>query len=217
MSAQQNTQAPLDWLETEDRIDIRSPGLRISFTRVAGSWTHSLLLSDDGNSELARPLEIPAEHTERGRIVRPVFDELVRHEGGDTPGLCLLLTGRLFHHHFSAVVTIGVDPERPGNVMVDFDVADRCRGPVKSLTASYLVQFRGNTVVDPAPKLITWDKVDGCESRLELEAFPPTSLGFTEAGRNAVGAHVFAEIRPGNFTHRLRYRWRWTTSSGLTR
>jgi hypothetical protein len=217
MSAPENTPAPFHWHETEDGIALCGPGPRLVFTRHAGLWTHSLLLPEERCNELASALEIPAESTNSGRFVKPIFDELVPHENNQGPGLCLLLTGRQFHHHFSAVVTIGLDPERHNAVMLDFDVADRCRGPVESLAASYLVQLCENSIVDVGPESMTWENVGGSASRLELTAFAPSVLGRTAASRNAVSVDVFAQIRPGNFTHRLHYRWRWAMSSGVTR
>jgi hypothetical protein len=217
MSAPQNTPAPFQWLESEDRIDLRGPGPRMSFIRIAGLWTHSLFLPEERGNELARALDLPAEHTNSGQFVRPVFEELLRHDNHQGSNLCVLLTGRQFHHHFSAVVNVGLDPERPEAVMLDFDVADRCRGPVASLAASYLVQLRRNLISNLGANSVTWDQVGGTDCRLELAAVAPSTLGILESGRNALRVEVLANIQPGNFTHRLHYRWRWTTSSGLTR
>ena len=48
-------------------------------------------------------------------------------------------------------------------------------------------------------------------------AIAPASLTLAEAGRQAARVQVLAAIQPGSFTHRLRYRWCWTSAEGLTR
>ena len=73
------------------------------------------------------------------RIANPVYQELQLHGPVTGSSLCLLLTGLSSNHHFSAAVTLSMDPARPGRVALDFDVADRCRSAVESLAATYLV------------------------------------------------------------------------------
>ena len=46
--------------------------------------------------------------------------------------------------------------------------------------------------------------------RLELLAEPPASLAWPRPAGRAMRVQVLAAIQPGTFTHRLRYRWRWT-------
>jgi hypothetical protein len=109
------------------------------------------------------------------------------------------------------------DPEYPDRAVVDIDVADRCRGPVESLAATYLVRLDSGALVDASPEIIAWNSGDPSPGRLELIAEPPSRVALAEAGRQATRVQVLAAIEPGAFTHRLRYRWRWTSVSGLTR
>ena len=53
-----------------------------------------------------------------------------------------LLTGSCFNHHFSAVFSLYRDRETPECIVLDVDIADRCRGPVEKLAATYVVSGR---------------------------------------------------------------------------
>ena len=57
-------------------------------------------------------------------------------------GRCLLLTGTYFQHHFSAAVTLGIDPERPDSPVLDVDVADRCRAQCRRFRRDLYGQTR---------------------------------------------------------------------------
>jgi hypothetical protein len=101
--------------------------------------------------------------------------------------------------------------------VLDVDVADRCRAHVVTLAATYNVRLDSGALIDASPHAITWDAFGPDERRLELVAVAPSTLALAEAGRNATRVQVLAAIDSGSFTHRLRYRWRWTSNSGLTR
>ena len=99
------------------------------------------------------------------------------------PGLCLLLTGTFFKHHFSAVVSLGIDPDRPDGLVLDVDVADRCRAPVDSLAATYTVRLDSGALADAGPQAIIWDNVGrrasaGSSSRPS----PPARLSWPRPG-----------------------------------
>ena len=115
------------------------------------------------------------------------------------------------------MISLGYDPDRPDGLMLDVDVADRCRSPVENLAATYTVRLDSGKLADAGPEAITWDNVGAGVGRLEIEAVAPSTLVLAEAGRSATRVQVLAAIQPGSFTHRLHYRWRWTSSSGLTR
>ncbi len=151
------------------------------------------------------------------RIANPVYQEVQLHGPVTGSSLCLLLTGLSSNHHFSAAVTLSMDPLAPGRVALDFDVADRCRSAVESLAATYLVAVTSGALMTADPHRIAWDVGSPALGRLELVAGPEASLAIAEAGRRATGVQVLAAIRPGSFTHRLRYGWRWTSASALTR
>ena len=60
-------------------------------------------------------MESQPERDDPTRIVSPVYQELQRHEsaGDQTGGVCLLLTGQFFQHHFSAAFSLFRDPDSP--------------------------------------------------------------------------------------------------------
>ena len=115
------------------------------------------------------------------------------------------------------MISLGHDPDRPDGMVLDIDVADRCRSPVENLAATYTVKLDSGKLGPAGPEAITWDNAGAGVGRLEIEAVAPSTLVLAEAGRSATRVQVLAAIQPGRFTHRLHYRWRWTSSSGLTR
>ena len=205
------------WEQTEDRADMCGPGLRVAFARPGAVWTHSLIVPDEEELEVARAVETDPERDDPGRVVSPVYQDIQRHQSAPGSGLCLLLTGTLSKHHFSAVISLGRDTDRPGGLTLDVDIADRCRAPVEHLTATYTVRLNSGKLGRSGPDAITWDNVGAEMGRLGIEAVAPSTLVLAEAGRSATRVQVMAAIQPGSFTHRLHYRWRWTSSCGLTR
>jgi hypothetical protein len=205
------------WEQSDDRTEMCAPGLGIVFQRAGALWTHAVLLPSGDGVEIARAVEFDLERDDPTRIVSPVYQELQRHESTVAEALCLLMTGTLFKHHFSAVVSLGTDPDRPDGLLLDIDVADRCRTPVEHLAATYTVKLDSGALADAGPRAIIWDKIGRNGGRLELVAVAPSTLALAEAGRSATRVQVLAAIQPGSFTHRLHYRWRWTTNAGLTR
>ncbi len=147
----------------------------------------------------------------------PVYQEVQLHAAATGPTVCLLLTGLWSQHHFSAAVTLALDPLRPGTMALDFDVADRCRMRVETLAATYLVALDSGSLIAAGPERIVWEIGPPTPGRLELAAGPGASLTLAEAGRTATRVQVLATIQPGTFTRRLRYGWRWTSADGLTR
>ena len=132
-------------------------------------------------------MESQSERDDPTRIVSPVYQELQRHEPASdrTDGVCLLLTGHFFQHHFSAAISLFRDPDSPSYVVVDFDVADRCRSPVQSLAATYLVRLGSSDLAEADPQEIAWNPGTIVPGRLELRCGPPCGLALAEAGRQA--------------------------------
>ena len=210
---------PLDfsWQEGEDRAVMSGPGLRLAFARLGDRWTHFLELLQESGISLAQATESDPERDDARRVLSPLYQDIQRHEPVEGPGLCLLLTGRSFPHHFSAAVSLRGDPAQLGRLEIDFDVADRCRAPLDSLAATYSVGVDGGAIVAADPGRIAWDPVGPDRGRLEFIAQAPATLALAEAGRHATRVQALAKIEPGTFTQRLRYRWRWTSSTDLTR
>jgi hypothetical protein len=217
MSVPDNPSSAFFWAEAPDRTDMCGLGMRVAFTRVGPLWAHSLFVSRADGLALVQTVDNDPEHGDPARVVSPVYQEIRRHECVQDAGRCLLLTGTYFQHHFSAAVTLGIDPERPDSPVLDVDVADRCRARVGALAATYTVRLDSGALKDASPQAIIWDVLGPDVGRLELVAIAPGTLALAEAGRNATRVQVLAAIESGSFTHRLRYRWRWTTNSGLTR
>jgi hypothetical protein len=192
-------------------------GMRVAFTRVGPLWAHALVVPRADSLALVQTVDNDPDHGEAARVVSPVYQEIHRHESGANSSLCLLLTGTFFQHHFSAAITLGIDPQQPDSQILDVDVADRCRTHVATLAATYTVRLDSGALKDASPQAITWDAFGSDEHRLELLAIAPSTLALAEAGRNATRVQILAAIESGSFTHRLRYRWRWTSNSGLTR
>jgi hypothetical protein len=207
----------LTWEESDDRVVMSGPGLRFAFARLGDRWTHRLERPGEGESVIGCAVESDLERDSPARVVSPVYQEIHRHERAREPGLCLLLTGRLFQHHFSAAVDLRIEPDRPESLVLDIDVADRCRAPVESVAATYSVGFDSSALADAGPQLIAWDVGGRCQARLELLADPPCTLALAEAGRRASRVQVLAAIQPATFTYRLCYRWRWTSVSDASR
>ncbi|MGP0068790.1 MAG: hypothetical protein ACLQGP_34965 [Isosphaeraceae bacterium] len=207
----------LSWEERDDRADLIGPGMGIGFVRAGDRWTHALSIPEEGGVEVARVVESQPDRDDPARIVSPVFQELQKHEPRDGMSLCLLMTGLWFDHHFSAAVSLAPDPERVDDLTLEFDVADRCRSPIESLAATYVMRLGSGALAEASPDRITWSLDGPSPGSLELVADSPSSLVMAEAGRQAMRVQVLASILPGHFTHRLRYRWRWTSSAPLTR
>jgi len=193
------------------------PGMRIGFARASDRWTHALTLPDHSGNELVRVVESQPDRDDPVRVVSPLYQEVHRHELRGGPGLCLLMTGLWFDHHFSAAVSLAADPAQDAVFTLDFDIADRCRTPIESLAATYVLGLDSGALAEASPGRIVWNLDGPSPGRLELLADSSCSLALAEAGRQAMRVQVLAAIQQGNFTHRLRYRWRWTNSLALTR
>jgi hypothetical protein len=203
---------------SDDKIIVASPELQVTFTKSGNSWTHRVELAGATLVEVARVLESDPERNDPMRIVSPVYQEIHRHDASPKEGCCLLLTGRLFQHHFSAVFRLHAPDGAQGAVVAEFDVADRCRAPVACLAATYLVMRPTGAIADADRTRIAWNVgIDDDESQLELGAHPPCTLALAEAGRQATRVQALAVLSTESFTHRFCYRWRRASVVGRTR
>lgn len=210
-----------NWQQTDDRFVINGPGGRVTFVRTDERWTHHLALQTGPEvGAEAIPLVSTVE-AEPGRedptwVLSPVYQELQRHEfiGDHIRGVCVLLTGHMHQHHFSASVSLYRDQEVKESIVLEIDVADRCRTPVSALAATYLVCLGSSALADAGHHSIIWSgSAQAAElgsRRLELRCDSSSSVALGEAGRNATRVQILASIDPTVFTHRLRYRWRWS-------
>jgi hypothetical protein len=201
------------WTERDDRAVMSGPGYQVTFVRTSGRWTHHLEL--DG-TEVVLAVESDPDRDDPARVVSPIYQEVQHHDILKTPSLCALLTGQLAQHHFSAAASLFRDVEQPNRLVLDIDLADRCRATVESLAATYLVRLDSGALVDAGPQRIVWNRGGPSQARLELSAELPGRLALAEAGRHATRVQALAAIQRGTFTHRLRYSWFWTSVPRLT-
>jgi hypothetical protein len=199
-----------------DRASLHGPGLGVRFRKKNDLWMDMITVSE---SMLAIATSWWARSASElsSRDANPVFQEVQLHGPVDGHRVCLLLTGLASNHHFSAAVTLSMDPLEPGSVLLDFDVADRCRSPVAGLVATYIVAHQPGLRVAADADRVAWDVGTSAWGRLELVAGPQASLAIIKAEQGAEIVQVSAALQPGTFTHRLRYGWRWTSAAGLTR
>lgn len=195
---------------------LRGPSFGVEFRRLADRWSENLINSGSG-LVLARSHPGASDGDDPARVIHPVYQEVQAHGPEQGASACLLLTGLSFAHHFSAVVMIAVDRDQAGTVLVDYDVADRCRSPVQVLAATYVVSLDSSALESADAGRIVWRIAGSAGGRLELAAVAPCTLAMAEAGRTATRVQILAPIEAGTFTYRLRYGWRWTSSEGLTR
>ena len=168
----------------------------------------------------ARSADLEIDEAQGRRIANPVYQEIVPHEPTwRTPRTLRLLTGSCFHHHFSAVFSIYRDPAMPRSIVLDVDVADRCRGSIETLAATYDVSshYVGTDMTRLAVDSVAWPGADSGGGLLELFAVPPASIEEPAADSSSAMVRIQAQIDPKTHTQRLRYRWRWTSNSVFTR
>lgn len=205
------------WQESDDRIVMSTGDLAVVFDRTGNRWTHQLEIDRTAAHEAIRAVEIARDSNAPARITSPVYQELHRHDHAGQAGLCCLLTGLVFQHHFSAVVTLKADAADPLALVLEFDVADRCRAEVETMAATYLVNLDSSELADADSHKIVWAGGKLGQARLQLLATPPAVLALAEAGRQATRVQAVALVERATFTHRLRYSWRWTSVSSFTR
>jgi hypothetical protein len=214
-----------------DKPAMRGPGIEVDFDfNQKSGWVHRLRF-DDGSTKMSdtrrwlvrpvTPIEIEIEPVTPRRIANPVYQALVPHElpGERGPGLCALLTGSCFDHHFSAVFRLFPDPVTPAQVIFEVDLADRCRGSIEELAATYMISEAAGSArpTSACSSRVAWQGTATSNGSLELLAMPPTVIGDPTSLSTATRVQVQARIDPGTHTQRLHYRWRWASRAGLTR
>ncbi len=199
--------------EAEDRCSIVASGLRLIFATLGARWTHALTIGDGAGRDLlevACAAESDPDRSDPARVVSPSYQE-VQPQAFDG-GVRMLLTGMSVPHHFSAVVTARRNGDGPvAGVVIEVDVADRCRAPIAVLAATYLVRLGSGTLLDAGPDRVIWGGGPLGQGRLEFTTEGgPDTVALAEAGRQAARVQALARLQPTTFTQRLLYQWRWT-------
>jgi len=195
--------------ESDERVTIRTQAVRVVLRRTADRWLHEIGPADA--PPWLATIEHPPGSDDPSEVVSPVYQEVQHHSFDDDDGrVRLLLTGLLDKHHFSAVLTVEAGDD--GVTIVDFDIADRCRGPITRLAATYEVGLGPGQLQDATPEAVSWATDDG---KLTLAAIDGTTLASAAKGPRAVQTQALAGLTPDSFTHRLRYRWTWTPAPAL--
>jgi hypothetical protein len=192
----------------EGRRALRSPELRLTLRWSEDRWTHALELRPGAGGawlKIATAIESDPARDDPARVVSPTYQDIEPHPFEH--GVRCLLTGQAGPHHFSSVITLRSEN---ASVLLDIDLADRCRAPVNALAATYEVLLAPGDLIDAGARRIVWTGSMLGAGTLELFADPPGQLAIAESGPRAVRAQVLAPIDPGSFTQRCLYHWRWT-------
>lgn len=79
--------------------------------------------------------------------------------------------------------------------------------PPLSVAATYDTAFTSSDLADAGPAGVEWHFAGG---RLRFETGPGAGrVVLAEAGRAATRVQALADLKPGEATQRLFYRWRW--------
>jgi hypothetical protein len=198
----------------EDSRMLQAPGVRLAFRWLGDRWTHALEVTTSSSApgwlRVACALEGDPSRSERGVVMSPAYQEIERH--AFELGVRALLTGQSGLHHFSAVVTAR---DLDACVMLDFDLADRCRAPVYKFASTYDVPLDAADLIDAGPERIVWGGDALGSARLELIADSPTQLTLATSDPGVCRVQAFAQIDHNSFTNRCIYHWRWTPAGGL--
>ena len=228
----------LELVNDGDRRAIVAGRLRLAFDWTGDRWVHSLEVqkrdstasrviarSVEGDSSgplgprlpdvsllvIVRSVEGDPDRDEPSRVVSPAYQQLEFQ--GDGLRLQALLVGQSGPHHFSAVFT--VEERTPGpspEILIKVDVADRCRGPVDALAATYTVAAPADDLLQAASTIANW--IMGPD-RLSFVATEPARVCLAEAGRRATHVQALADLAgPATATRRFLYLWLWEDSVG---
>ena len=190
--------------EGDDRKSIVLPPFRLDFAWLGDRWTHELRAGDGASwRSLARAVEGDAGRDDPARVVSPAYQQL--HLQRDDALSRALLVGQSGPHHFSAAFTVR---EEAGAIVVEADVADRCRSEVAALACTYVVEATSGDLLDADAALANWSIP--ALGRLAFEVVAPGSLALAEGGRRGTQVQAGARIEPDAQTHRCQYLWRWT-------
>ncbi len=181
---------------------IVAPCLRLRFSWVGDHWKQEMVsVGDSVGVPMIWSVEANNTLGDHSRVVSPTYQQIdVRM--ADSVARALLV-GQAGPHHFSAAVEVS---EAANGVVVDVDVADRCREPVEALAATYVMENAAGQLHQGGAGGLVWDHAT---HHLIFEADPPTRVLAASHGFGSLQVQALATIDPAARTHRFRYRWRW--------
>jgi hypothetical protein len=190
-------------------------GVRLAFERWYDVWCHTLgalinprdPLNDQGDfatalgSAEARP-EAPPDSVPPS----PSYQEL--HHDPDQDPRQVLLVGKFGPHHYSAVFALREEVADSGarSLLLDVDVADRCRTPAPVLACTYAVRSIAPFASLEGGAVAFGSAPSPAEEFFRIEAEPPVGLHVRPHGLGG-GSLVQLTVAtdPAAATHRLRY------------
>ncbi|MEO6811477.1 MAG: hypothetical protein ABI353_20385 [Isosphaeraceae bacterium] len=202
--------------ETDQTRAIVTRDVRLRFYWNGDRWTHALEIGPE-RSVFTESVEGDPARDDPARVVSPAYQEL--HFQTDGPKTMALLVGRSGPHHFSAVFTVqefeAEDAQAGRRVVVEVDLADRCRSPMTALACTYLVHA--------APENLLHGGSDGATWRSEVPSPEFAHLGversrltMAESGRRGTLAQIDAALDPDQATQRFLYLWQFDQSPRLS-
>lgn len=194
--------------EADGLCSLAAGELRLEFRREGDRWGHRVVVRGAGGDQVLAEALNPQGDETTGGLASPIYQEVSIARGPDGP--TLLAVGRHGAHHYAATFALReAGGTGPGGVVLEVDVADRCRagGDGGPLAATYRV--------DAPPVCLTWGgptgacwgpEADGRFFMIEgCRDGPGARVVVSEAGRGACVAQVLGEVGPHEETRRLRY------------
>jgi hypothetical protein len=196
-----------------DRHAIVTSTFRLRLDWTGDRWVHALDVSRRGAwTCLVQSFECDPEKLRPDHVVSPAYQQ-VQFQRGEK-GVQALLVGQSGPHHFSAVLNLKSDVD--SRVVLEVDVADRCRAPLLGLAATYQVNLLATDVSAAGPEGVVWLPAGEDETLSFGPTGPPerrARILLSEVGRARVVVQADTPIVPDASTHRLYYQWGWETSS----
>ncbi len=194
----------IEVMERDDERSVVSPAARLIFRRVGERWSHAIEVA--GIGIFSESVEADPSRGDPRIVVSPTYQELHLERRG--LAVLALLVGQFGPHHFSAAIRVEErDRCGPPGLTILVDVADRCRGEVAALAATYdVLSASATSLREASDRSISWGLPSGGIT-LEVDGDLGSSLAIGESLATAIRTQAIALVVPGRSTHRLAYRW----------
>ncbi len=194
----------IEVVEGEEEKSIVVSDVRLTFQRTADRWSHSVHI---GPYTFVRSLEETPDRNQPRDVLTPTYQDI--HLQSEELAVLVMLVGQSGPHHFSAVFRVTWDRVNPTRfVTIDVDIADRCLGPVDSLSSTYLVDLGDAGLLAEEPDWMDWLIGDAhVDLFFNPKVAPPGKFVVGREGGSSQEVRISAKIEPGVSTHRLSYLW----------